>query len=163
MADYFLQKFAASHNANVKKFTKAAMNKLMMHDWKGNVRELENVIERAVILSDSLLMDAPDIALVDQNHMEQTSAPGSIDSAQHVNRISGTLDFIEESAAKQWDLRAVERKYIEIILQQTGKKEKAAKILGIDRKTLYRKEKDLGLNSAQDGVLSEGGPRTLEM
>ena len=161
MADHFLQKFAAAHNAPVKKFTKAAMNKLICHEWKGNVRELENVIERAVILCDHLVMDVEDIPLIAESS-PNVAVPSNIGIAGIASAASTapSLDFIQESAAKQLNLKAVEKRYIEIILQQTGKKEKAAKILGIDRKTLYRKEKDLGLSTSSSSE-EEPGPTEL--
>src|SRR5690606_27368966 len=50
LSEYFLKKFAVMNNVNVRGFSKDAVQKLESHVWKGNVRELENAIERAVVL-----------------------------------------------------------------------------------------------------------------
>ncbi len=61
LAEHFLKKYSAMNNSQVKGFTKRAMAKLMDLKWEGNVRELENVVERAVVLSSSTLIDEADI------------------------------------------------------------------------------------------------------
>src|SRR6185312_14898773 len=61
LAEHFLRKYAATNNASVKGFTKRAMAKLMGLRWEGNVRELENVVERAVVLCTGNLIDEADI------------------------------------------------------------------------------------------------------
>src|SRR5690606_31370711 len=60
-AEHFLKKYSAMNNSQVKGFTKRAMAKLMGLKWEGNVRELENVVERAVVLSTNTLIDDSDI------------------------------------------------------------------------------------------------------
>jgi DNA-binding NtrC family response regulator len=105
---------------------KELLDMLMHYDWPGNIRELENVIERAV-------------ALADGTHLRTEDLPDSI------------LQFKQEDNGRAArDLRSVvddsERKHILRIMQETGGNKKlAARILGIDLATLYRKMEKLGL------------------
>lgn len=128
LANHFLLKYC--RNSGTKKtLTPAAIAKLMDHPWPGNVRELENNIERAVVLSDGELIDEKHI--LDAQTMEKHSPACGVFS-------------------KLMPLAEVERCYILFVLGHTeGKKDLAAKILGIDRKTLYRREVEYGL---ADGI-----------
>jgi two-component system response regulator HydG len=125
LADHFLKKYAATNNAKVKGFTKRAVGKLTSLKWEGNVRELENVVERAVVLCNEVLIDEADIPTP-----ETESAEGFFGSA--------TEDF--PTAAQ------LEERYIRLVLEKTGgRKDKAAQILGMNRRTIYRKEREYGL------------------
>lgn len=125
LAEYFLKKYAATNNAKVKGFTKRAMSKLVNMRWEGNVRELENVIERVTVLCAEPLVDEKDLPSSDATNAEQFFS-------------SGTRDFPT--------LDQLEARYLKLILEKTGnRKDKAAQILGINRRTLYRKERDYGL------------------
>lgn len=125
LAEHFLKKYAATNNAGVKGFTKRAMAKLSSLRWEGNVRELENVIERAVVLCGGSLIDENDIPSSEAKDVESFFT-------------SSTQDFPTISQ--------LEARYISAVLDKTGgRKDKAAQILGINRRTLYRKERDYGL------------------
>jgi two-component system response regulator HydG len=131
LAEHFLKKYAASNAADgqprVRGFTKAALSKLMRLRWPGNVRELENVIERAVVLCQGSVIDEKDIPDPDVGDAEG-------------NFRSSTSDFPT--------LTQLEERYIRLVLQKTaGRKDKAAQMLGINRRTLYRKEREYGLVS----------------
>ena len=104
-----------------------AMRWFVTHPWPGNVRELSNVLERAVALAehDTLLLSD----LVDGKGL-------------------GERDFLDDAAAQRRPLSEIERAYTQKILESTGgNKSLAAKILGIDRRTLHRK---LGAGSDDD-------------
>jgi DNA-binding NtrC family response regulator len=119
LAKYFLERSARKNKVDVKSFTPAALTRLVHLPWKGNVRELQNVIERSVILSTGELIDDADIP---------------------VGQISDADELIEEMAYDMPTLRDVERRYIISVLKKHhGKKDTAAKILGMSRRTLYRK------------------------
>jgi len=127
LAHHFLQKYCALNNRKNLSFTQDAIRKLMSFSWPGNVRELENMIERLVVLARGQQIDAPDIPAADQSSSEQ---------------------FFGSSTRDMPTLEDLEKRYIEFILEKTGgKKEKAAQILGINRRTLYRKEKDYGFST----------------
>ncbi len=125
LAEYFLKKYAASNHLNVRGFTKRAVAKLMNLKWEGNVRELENVIERAVVLCAQPLVDEQDIPVPEGQSPEDFYA-------------SSTQDFPT--------LSELEGRYVRMILEKTaGRKDKASQILGVNRRTLYRKEREFGL------------------
>jgi two-component system response regulator HydG len=125
LAEHFLKKYAATNNLKVKGFTKRAMGKLVGLRWDGNVRELENVVERAVVLAMNPLIDEADIPSSSAANAEQFFGGATDDFP--------TIDQLE-------------KRYIQVVLEKTaGRKDKAAQILGINRRTLYRKEREYGL------------------
>ena len=129
LADYFLKKYSATNNSSVRGFTKRAVSKLMSLKWEGNVRELENLIERAVVLSTSGLIDESDIP-----------TPETTNAETFFGGATGDFPTLEQ----------LERRYIEMIMEKTaGRKDKASQILGINRRTLYRKGIEYGMISSE--------------
>ena len=125
LAEHFLHKYSAMNNSRVKGFSKRAIAKLLSQKWEGNVRELENVVERAVVLCSGTLIDEAEIPSTGSESPEQFFS-------------SSTSDFPTISQ--------LEERYIKVVLEKTGgRKDKAAQILGINRRTLYRKEREFGL------------------
>jgi DNA-binding NtrC family response regulator len=121
LALHFTKKYAEPMNKPVAGLTEGALALLMDYAWPGNVRELENVIERGVTLT-------------------RGEKIGSEDLPQAVRGDSGDRHMIEEAAEKTRTLAEVERAYILRVMEKTaGNKYQAAQVLGIDRKTLYRK------------------------
>ncbi|MEK7690194.1 MAG: sigma-54 dependent transcriptional regulator [Bdellovibrionota bacterium] len=135
LAEHFLRKFAATNGVQVRGFTKRAMNKLVGLRWEGNVRELENMIERAVVLSTSQLIDENDVPAPDTENPEQ---------------------FFSGATGDWPALEQLEKRYIHLVLEKTaGRKDKAASILGINRRTLYRKEREYGFVSPESPEFAE--------
>lgn len=131
LAEHFLKKFIAEINPDVKGFSKEALKALMRHPWRGNVRELENVIERAVVLARKEILDTDDM-------------PFSTDAHED--------DLVINAAKGHMTLKELELQYISKILSETnGNKNKAAAILGVNRRTLYRKGEKYGLKNPGDG------------
>jgi DNA-binding NtrC family response regulator len=125
LASHFLRKYSAAHNLNVRSMKPEVLKTLMDHSWPGNIRELENSIERALVLCDGT--EVKEISL----------------GMPHTGSSASNLSFPEN-----WTLQDLERAYIEhVLLRCSGVKEKAAKVLGINRKTLYRKEKEYGFGA----------------
>lgn len=125
LASHFLKKFGQELGVEIKEISKEAINALLNYSWPGNVRELENVIERAVLLGDHKSITVQDLP-------------------PHLY----TLDFrpIEKALREGATLEEVEQEYIRRVLEKTrGNQTKAARILGIDRRTLYRKVKRYSL------------------
>jgi DNA-binding NtrC family response regulator len=111
-----------------------ALAALRAHRWPGNVRELENAIERACILSDSMMIEPKDLGLV-------STATGDLDALKLFD-LTGSL-----SEAAQRALRFVERKKIlETLATNDGNKMQTAEDLGISYKTLLTKIKDYNLS-----------------
>lgn len=117
LARYFINQFALKTNKPVPAMPKAFLTALKAHPWKGNIRELKNVIERCVILNDT-------------DELQTTLLPVDFD-------ISETTSL---------DLASVEKGHIKKVLLHTqGNKTQAAKLLGIGLTTLYQKIKDYQL------------------
>jgi transcriptional regulator with PAS, ATPase and Fis domain len=123
LANAFLKRFAGQANRAIRGYTPAAIERLTNFDWPGNVRQLQNEIQRAVLLSESDMVDASDLSIT-------RAKPEGIES-QDTNF---TL------------LEGVERNAIVQMLKETnGNKLEAAKRLGIGRQTLYNKIKAYGI------------------
>ncbi|OGB94809.1 MAG: sigma-54-dependent Fis family transcriptional regulator [candidate division NC10 bacterium RIFCSPLOWO2_12_FULL_66_18] len=124
LAEHFLRRAAASGKA-IRSFTPEAMAALLRHPWPGNARELENVVERAVTLTVGEQI-TPEALLLETS---PAPAPATL-LAQSARRPT-----IEELTAE----------YVALVLREVGgDKAKAAEILGISKRTLYRWEKQLG-------------------
>ncbi len=131
LAENFIEKFCEQNETPLKKLARPALKYLMEYSWPGNVRELENVMERTVALCEKDLIDIEDLP---------------------VNLCEESLDGGALQAGADVSLEDLERHHIESILRKTGNHQiHAAKILGIDRRTLYRKLVKYGLKpSSQD-------------
>lgn len=122
---YFLKKFKKIHSSNVKTIENSGLNKLASYDWPGNIRELQNTIERSLVMCREPTMTDKDI-LMGTTHSERSIV---MNDFEHLP-----------------SLKEIEKKYICHVLTATnGKREEAAKILGINRKTLYSKIKEYNL------------------
>lgn len=136
LAEHFLRRFAAANGRDVRGFTPAAMAKLLALRWEGNVRELENTLERAVVLATGKQIEATDLP-----------SPDGVTAD----------DFFGAAVSDFPTIEQLEARYVRRVLEKTGgRKDQAAQILGIDRRTLYRKEREYGLVSA-DAPLGEAG------
>ncbi len=103
----------------------AAMRQLNSCPWEGNARELENVIERVLALSDGAEIALEDLPRIQEESPSQAATAG---------------DLVGLAERRQLSLRELESLYIDRVLEQTrGNKVQAAKILGINRRTLYRR------------------------
>jgi DNA-binding NtrC family response regulator len=122
LADHFVQGFAARSGKSISGFSPEAHRVLSAYDWPGNVRQLENVIERAVALTRGEQIQVDDLH-------------------ERIVRFNGTSPAADEVDLEHvLSLDQLERRQIERALRQNhGNKTRAAKALGIDRRTLYRK------------------------
>jgi DNA-binding NtrC family response regulator len=123
LANAFLKKFAAQANRVLKGFTPSGVERLTTFDWPGNVRQLQNEVQRAVLLCEGDEVDATDLSI--------TNVRREVDGGPDTNF---TL------------LEGVERNAIVQMLKETGgNKLETAKRLGIGRQTLYNKIKAYGI------------------
>ena len=124
IARSLLQTFARDMGKNVNDFQPSVAERFLNYDWPGNVRELRNVLERAVALTEFEKLIVDDL-------------PDRIrDYRQSTFRIDTS------NPAELQTLEAVERQYIQRVLASVqGNRTEAARILGVDRKTLYRRLK----------------------
>lgn len=121
LSQYFLNRFNIKSQKNISGFSKEAMELLKSYDYPGNVRELENIVERSVSLTVAEIIGVEDLP-EDLREIE----------AFKVKRDPLQLKSIQE----------LENEYIDWVLEQCNhNKTRAARILGIDRASLYRKLK----------------------
>jgi DNA-binding NtrC family response regulator len=114
------------------------MARLCTLPWEGNARELENAIERAIAFSESDNLTGDDF-------------PESGESTEHGEN-QGPAALLDEAAAGDLTLSELSERYTSQVLKQTkGNKARAAKILGINRRTLYRR----GFGSDDNGEPSQ--------
>lgn len=119
LAIFFLRTFTNKTNKKINTISKNYLEALKQHTWKGNIRELKNVIERSVILTDN-------------TELEEDSLP------LELQRL-GTLDNREKTLSA-FELASVEKVHIQKVLNYTnGNKTETAKLLNIALTTLYRK------------------------
>ena len=127
LIEHFLNKYRTEMRKGVKGVDAEVMRTLMNHQWKGEVRELSNIVERAVIFckDDFVTMaDLPDIL-----------------------RTSSRVDFPSDNKPLQQAMNELERSYIERVLRKHDfDKEQTAAVLGISLPTLYRRIKELGIS-----------------
>lgn len=126
---YFIKKFNKEFHREVVGVDNEAIKMLMLYEWKGQVRELENVIERAVLLCDG-------------QYVTVNELPSSISKKAE----SSTAKYDFEGQNLNDTLRSFEKMHIKNVLNKAdGNRSEAARILGIDPSTLYRKMEKLGI------------------
>jgi DNA-binding NtrC family response regulator len=132
LAEHFLRRAVDASGKDIRGFTPEAMAALLRHPWPGNARELENVVERAVTLAISDQIP-PEALLLDVS-------------------AGATPATLLAQAARRPSLDELTREYVALVLREAGgDKAKAAEILGVSKRTLYRWGKQLG---ASDSVSS---------
>lgn len=130
LAFYFLRKHAAHIGRTVDDIEPAAMAALLDYDYPGNIRELENIMERAVTLAH------------DEKVTKANLPPALVEKSVHV---------VREEAGRLPTLEEREVDYIRYVLERSGQnRTQAAKVLGIDRVSLWRKLKKYGMEESQN-------------
>lgn len=130
LADHFLDKYRKEMNKNVKGIDGEAMRALINHEWRGQIRELENTIERAVIFCKSGFINIEDLP----------------ESVSGESPLAGFTNFGSSTASLEKSVNEFERAYIMHILQKNElNKEKTAEVLQVGLSTLYRKLKELNI------------------
>ena len=128
LAQLFLERFAEKYHRPLTELDESAKVVLESGRWSGNIRELQNCIEKAVILSEGTTLTAKDIQI------DARSLPGMTGTGDVIPGLTGNLNPQEE-----------ERLVREAILRSNGNISSAAKALGVSRPTLYAKMKKYGL------------------
>jgi transcriptional regulator with GAF, ATPase, and Fis domain len=126
LARHFLRRAAQANGTRMTGIADHAMQLLCAYDWPGNIRELENVIERAATLSNERLLTVEDLPLAIRDAKNN----------QIVNRVAAGVNGVFADAPS---LEEVKRRYIRHVIVSThGNLSRAAAILDVDRRSLYR-------------------------
>ena len=124
LIQHFIDKFSKEMKKKISGISGEALKALLDYSWPGNVRELENVIQRAMIFSQTeilLPIDFPDFVIQKKGE-----------------------NLLEKAVQERYSFEQLLKEYIKrMIIETGGNKTKVSEILGIDRKTLYRKLKEL--------------------
>ncbi len=124
IVEHLLHHLSAELKRHITGVSNAALRALMSGPWRGNVRELENVLERAILLSDN----------------------GTIEAENLPAELSGVVPSTESGDDLRNAVRAYEREHIRQVLADAGgNREEASRRLGIDASTLYRRMKELNI------------------
>ncbi len=128
LTKHFLEKYCSKNNRRAPAMDKAVFNILESYHWPGNIRELQNLVERLIILSEENRIGLDDLP----GHLRQANFP-----VNDITPGSKTLSEVRE---------AVEKAYIEQCLAHAGGNvSQAARLLGMERTNLHKKMKSLGL------------------
>ncbi|ABK46157.1 nitrogen metabolism transcriptional regulator, NtrC, Fis Family [Magnetococcus marinus MC-1] len=166
LSQYFLAKTSKELKVATKRLTQSAMEKLVAYDWPGNVRELENLIRRLTVLipEDEIRPEKielyertmPKLARNDLSGHEPQEERSTESNTSHsyeaillqdLDTFFATMGGLETSGVYDMVLRKMEAVLIPRVLRQTrGNRVKAAQILGINRNTLRKKMRDLGMD-----------------
>jgi two-component system, NtrC family, response regulator AtoC len=146
LVDHFIQKFNQRLKKSVTGIDDEAEALLVSYPWPGNIRELENVIERAVLFSDSQLLKSADLP---PEVREGTSGARAVAAAEPLLAGAGGSDGLKEQVKAA--MSRLERELIIKALDQTGGNvTHAARLLKISRKGLQLKMKELGLRERDE-------------
>jgi two-component system nitrogen regulation response regulator NtrX len=160
LCEHFLALYAQENDLPVKTLSTGALAQLRVLPWRGNIRELRNIIERLAILSDRAVISEPDIET-----LVPAGKPGGAASGE---RGSPTLDSVTAEDIRSGGglnemRRQFEKRCVEACLDHTaGNVSQAARWLGIERSNLHKKMQALGLEARPSrpapGSRQEGDP-----
>ncbi len=135
LIDHFIKKYSKSIKKGIKGITSDAIKKCMNYDWNGNVRELENAVQRAMVIAKGEYLKAHDFILEVLSIRDKDDDRG-ID-----------VDKMDYKNALQYYTDKIDKIYINKAMKEAKyNKKEAAKILGISERTLYYKLSRMGIN-----------------
>ncbi len=133
LAQHFIEHYALATDKSVVALSAETAEKLLAYTWPGNIRELQNCLERAV-------------ALTREHQIQVVDLP---DKVRNFRRSHAAI--LQSEPAELVPMEEIERRYIARVLQAVnGNKKEAARVLGLDRKTLYRRLDRYGLATSRD-------------
>ena len=133
LCQHFIEKFGREQNKRVKKITPETMEVLMSYDYPGNIRQLANFIEHAMIISNGYTIDIKDL-------------PGTVKGTLHYEEQKEIYETNFRKRLSKMSIKEIERIAIEATLEKNaGKREPTAKDLGISIRSLHNKIKEYGL------------------
>jgi len=137
LSDHFIKKYGQENGISRKSFSKSAAQKMLLYEWPGNIRELENIIQQAILLTRSPVIPPDNVYL-----------PISIE-----NNTSPVKSFAEE---KKRVIEAFEKNYItQLLIEYDGNISHAARKANKDRSDFSKMVKKYNLNSVYDPITSK--------
>jgi len=144
LTDFFIKRYSEQYKKEVKPLSKRSLERFLSYAWPGNVREMENMIERAVLLSQGPVLEPWD--LWDEDSEEYVAPAVDVDSAGTESAVANAGNFgtsgqvPQNQSGEMVSLREVERQMIMQALHKTdNNRTHAAKMLGISVRTLRNK------------------------
>ena len=128
LVEHFMQRLRTRMNTTELNITASARRKLILYDWPGNVRQLENIIERSFALYPGPILDADEVAI----NMPLNSSPSG-------TAIPGAGDDVNQLSLQDIEIRHIRR----VLAACDNNQVAAARVLGIGRSTLRRKLEDV--------------------
>ncbi len=142
LAEHFLAEKTKANDKNFRGFTPEVKSMIMQHDWPGNIRELQNVIENVVVINDGELVSVemmPSLAPVLKKAADKPVAAVSLNSVPSFGSVSSPAGAGMQGIRPLW---VVEKEAIEYAIEQCGDNiPLAAACLGVSASTIYRKKK----------------------
>lgn len=155
MVDHFIRRFNAEEGRSVPGVTTEAMNMLMGYDWPGNVRQLENSVFRAIVLSDGGPLTPDDFPQI-SGMAPATRSSSEVSPIVATETATGQKLAISDEAGDLRTLEAIERDLIQYAIDHyAGHMSEVARRLGIGRSTLYRKVREYDLKVRDDFDIDE--------
>ena len=145
LVEHFIAKFNKRLNTDVEGVSPDALAALLAHTWPGNIRELENLIERSVLLTEDTVLTMGDLPGLTPSNLGRVEAPPDAEEM-------GLKEYVRVYTTK------LERARIQRVLEEEDSNvTRASKKLGISRKSLQMKMKDYGLRDADKNGDDENG------
>ena len=151
LAMFFLERFSKKFGKRIDTVSQATMDRLVSYGWPGNIRELQNIIERAVVVTHgSVLAFSADLLPAEVSDVRVSPSRGIGDHAARNEEASKTSNTARPAPSSSTSLEEVVRHHILEVLEKTGGliegPNGAARILELDPSTLRGRMKKLGIN-----------------
>ena len=128
LVSFFVTKFASENDKDIENVSKEAMDIMLKYNYPGNVRELENIIQRSVVMARGKILTTDDLPL----YIKDTKSEGNLPIEKGIGSLDEAVEELERNLIS------------EALKQSGGNQSKAAKMLGIGERNLRYKLKKYG-------------------
>ena len=157
LVDHFVGRFNAEEGKNIPGVSPETLAMIQSYEWPGNVRQLENAVFRAVVLSDGGPLKPEDFPQI-SGLVGTAPSAGSHAAPQAANDAADQPVLITDTTGELRTLEAIERDLIQFAIDHySGHMSEVARRLGIGRSTLYRKVREYDLKVREGDELDEVG------
>ncbi len=149
LADAFLREFAEENGKPFRELTSEALNLLMDYNWPGNVRQLRTAIEHGVVMSQGPKITVRHLPPFLKESRGPTAAPLALTTSEPFHPSGASAEEVRD--VSDLNLGAMEERFIRMALERThGNRTEAADLLGISRRTLQRRLKEMGMVGSEE-------------